>query len=54
MCDILNINAIASGVGAPSLNTQLLNMQVQIKSVSLAKWETRSILQWIHPKTHMF
>ena len=35
-------------------STQLLNMQVQTKSVSLAKWGTRSILQQIHPKTHMF
>ena len=44
----------ASGVGAPPLDTQLLNMQVQIKSVGLAKWGTRSILQWIHLKTHVF
>ena len=39
---------LPAGVGAPPLN----NMQVQIKSVSLAKWGARSILQWIHPKTH--
>ena len=34
-----------AGVGAPPLDTQLLNMQEQIKSVGLAKWGTRSILR---------
>ena len=33
-----------SGVGAPLLDTQLLNMKVQIQAVSLAKWGTHSIL----------
>ena len=49
----MNINVLA-GVGAPPLDTQLLNKQVQIKSVGLAKWVARSILQWIHLKTHVF
>ena len=31
----------------------MLIMQVQTKSVSLAKWGTRSILQRIHPRTHV-
>ena len=32
----------------------LTQLQVQIKFVSLAKWGTRNILQWIHMKTHVF
>ena len=52
-CHIMNID-VSAGVGVPLLDTQLLNKQVQIKSVGLAKWGTCSILQWIHPKTHVF
>ena len=47
MIGIQNINALA-GVGAPPLDTQLLNMQVQMKSVSLAKWGTHSILHLVN------
>ena len=50
---MVNID-VPAGVSAPPLDTQLLNMQVQTKSVSLAKWGTRSILQRIHPKTRVF
>ena len=34
---VVNID-VPAGVGAPLLDTQILNMQVQTKSVSLAKW----------------
>jgi len=50
---MVNID-VPAGVGAPLLDTQLLNMQVRTKPVSLAKWGTCSILQRIHPKTHVF
>ena len=46
----MNIDVLA-GVGALLLDTQLLNKEVQIKTVGLAKWGTYSILQWIHLKT---
>ena len=46
----MNID-VPAGVGAPLLDTHLLNKQVPIKSVSLAKWGTCNILQWIHLKT---
>ena len=47
----MNIN-VPADVGAPPPDTQLMNKQT--KSVGLDKWGTRSILQWIHPQTHMF
>ena len=46
----MNIDVPAS-VRAPLLDTHLLNKEVQIKSVGLAKWGSCSILQWIHLKT---
>ena len=37
----LHVNIdMPAGVGTPPLDTQVLNMQVHIKSVSLDKWGT--------------